>query len=366
MIKPQHFIALAAATLTSVLLALGIYSSANHWSAGHIEGEPLLPGLASRLSDVKALEITQAGKKLTVAKTATGWTASEKGGYPVRPEAVRTLLIAMSEAQLIEAKTATKSKLSLLELEAPTEKDAKSRGVRLLDASGKPIADVVFGKTRWDAFGSGRGGIYARRANDSQSWLATGDPKITSDVTDWVDTKVFTTDKAKVERLTVQHQGEEPLVIEKGPPPEAAKAPAEAAKDGKPVPPSPQTPANEAKYHLVGMPPGKKFKKDVKIDDFVDAVAMLELEDVRKLAAPPTGADVTVLKLEQAGGATVTLHVRKDGDARWISLEATGADGDAKKAADALNAKTKGWEFRITTWRGEQMSKRRADLFETS
>ncbi|MEZ5855065.1 MAG: DUF4340 domain-containing protein [Hyphomicrobiaceae bacterium] len=366
MIKPHHFITLAAAALVSVLLALFVYASANRWSEGHIEGEALLPGLADHVRDVKAIEITQTGKKLTIERGDSTWKLKEKGGFPVKPEAVRTLVVALTEAQLIEPKTAIKSKLDLLELEDPSGKDAKSRGVRLLDASGKAIADVVFGKTRWDAFGSGRGGIYARRASQTQSWLATGDPKITSDVTDWVDTKVFAADKGKVARLTVEHAGEAPLVIEKGPAPKPAAPTAEASKEAKPAPAKAPAPADDAKYHLTGIPEGKKLKKDVKIDDMVEAFNTLELEDVRKLDAPPAGTDVTVLRLEQTGGATVVFRLRKDGDARWISLEATGTDAAAKKAADALNAKAKGWEFKIPTWRGDQMSKRRADLFETS
>ena len=39
-----------------------------------------------------------------------------------------------------------------------------------------------------------------------------------------------------------------------------------------------------------------------------------------------------------ADGHAVTFHLRKDGEASWLSLSASG-EGDAKAKADAINAK---------------------------
>lgn len=366
MIKPHQFIVLAGGTAVSLLLAVGLYFGANRWSAGTVEGDPFLPELAAQTGKIAGVAVTQGGGKLTVQATGKGWTVQERDGYPAKSEAVRTLLLALAEAKLIEAKTASAGKLALLELEDPAAKDAKSRGVRLTDASGKELANVVIGKTRWDAFGSGRGGIYVRRQNQTQSWLATGDPKVTSSITDWVDTKIVSNDVAKITRLTLEHPGEEPLVIEKGAP-EAPKPPAPGAGDAKAAPAPPVS--KDTKFHLAKMPEGKKLKKDASVDQIVDVFSSLDLEDVRKLAATPPGDMVSVLKLEQTGAPTLTVRARKDGKdlkQTWISVEAAGTDEATRKAADAINARAKGWEFRILDWKGEHMLKRRADLFETT
>lgn len=361
MIKPHQFISLAAATAVSVVLALGLYVTTNRWSAGTVEGAAFLPDLRANLATVNAIEVTEGGKTLTIEGAGAAWKVRERGGFPVKPEAVRKLLLALAEAQLVEPRTATQDKLALLELEDPTVKDAKSRRVRILGAGGKPLADVMIGKTRFDAFGSGKGGIYVRRFNEMQSWLATGDPKVTADIKDWIETKVFGADADKAVKVTIQSPGEEPLVVEKSPPAEKAAAAGDATAPPKP----PGPPAKVSKFRLANMPEGKKLKDGANIDQIVDGFASIDLDDVRKLDATPADDKVTIVKLEREASPTVTFRIRKDGDTNWLSLAATG-EGEAKKAADELNAKAQGWEFKIPNWKAEQIGKRRADLFETS
>jgi hypothetical protein len=367
-IKPHQFIGLAAASAVSVILALGLYAGANRWSTGTVEGAAFLPELARNINSVGAIEVTQGGQTLTIERAGQAWKVRDRGGYLAKPEVARTLLVALVQAQLIEPRTSAKGKLALLELEDPAGKDAKSRRVRVLDTAGKPISDAVLGKTRYDAFGSGKGGMYVRRAAETQSWLATGDPRVTADIKDWVDTKVFTGDATKVARLTIENPGEEALVIERTPPEpkEPPKDVAAEAKDAKAPPEPTAPPAKDGKFRLAAMPDGKKLKQGVTIDAIVESFGSIDLDDVRKLEATPSGDMVQVLKLENEGGPAVTFRLRKDGDARWLSLSAAGAEGEAKKKAEELNAKVGGWEFKIPGWKAEQIGKRRTDLFETS
>jgi hypothetical protein len=367
-IKPHQFVVLAAASAVSVVLALGVYASTNRWSAGKVEGATFLPELAKGINTVGAIEVTQGGQTLTIERAGQAWKVRDRGGYPAKPETARTLLVALAQSQLIEPRTSVRDKLALLELEDPAGKDAKSRRVRVLDTSGKPISDVVLGKTRYEAFGSGKGGMYVRRAADTQSWLATGDPRVTADIKDWVDIKVFASDATKATRLTIDNPGEESLVIERTPP-EANEPPKDAtaeAKDANAPPKPPAPPSKDGKFRLAAMPDGKKLKQGVTMDSIIESFGSIDLEDVRKLEATPTGNTVQVLKLESEGGPAVTFRLRKDGDASWLSFSAAGSEGEAKKKADEINAKAQGWEFKIPSWKAEQIGKRRADLFETS
>ena len=58
------------------------------------------------------------------------------------------------------------------------------------------------------------------------------------------------------------------------------------------------------------------------------------------------GANESKVVMELEGGLTTTYRIRQDGGESWLSLEAA-ADGNAKKVADELNARAKGWEFRV-------------------
>lgn len=340
MIQPKHFTALAGVTIVAVLLAAGLYASANRFSPGRVEGQPLVPDLTRNVNSVAAIEVTQGDKKLTIERAGEQWKFKERAGYPANAEKARTLVLQLANAQLIDPKTANKDRYSLLELEDPTAKDAKSRQVRVLDDKGKPLADVILGKSRYDAFGSGRGGFYVRRPGDAQTWLASGEPKTAAEVRDWVQTGIFNTDTAKITRLTAEHPGEAPLVIEKNNDP-------------------------KEKFKLASIPDGKKLKQGQSVDQIPQAFSSMDLEDVRKLDATPSGDKVSVLTLESEGGPKVVFRLRKEDDGAWLSLTATG-EGDAKKAADDINAKATGWEFKIPTWKADAIGKRAVDLFETS
>ena len=341
MIKPQKFAVLAAATAASVIAAAVLYSVTNRWSAGKIEGTSLIPGLARQEKAIATVEMVQGEKKTTLQRDGEQWKIKERAGYPANPERVRQLLTVLANAELIEPKTASKDRHKQLELEDPATKDAKSRGVRILDAKGKPLAEVVLGKSRYDAFGSGKGGVYVRRLSEAQTWLATGEPKGGVEFKDWVSAAAFEADTTKIAKLTLEHPGEEALIIEKG--------------DGK-----------EQKFKLAKMPEGKKLKQGVTVDQIPQAFSSIEMEDVRRIEATPAGDNVSVLKLESEGGMVTTFRLRKEGDVSWLSFQAAGGEGDVKKKSDEITAKGLGWEFKIPQWKAEQIGKRRADLFETS
>jgi hypothetical protein len=179
-----------------------------------------------------------------------------------------------------------------------------------------------------------------RTTSSPQTWLAIGDPKASAEVKDWVQTGIFTTVTDKITRVTIEHPGETPLVIEKG-----------TEKDQK--------------FKLAAMPDGKKLKQGVTIDQIPQGFSSIDMDDMRKIDATPAGDKVSVLTLEAEGGLKVTFRLNKDGDASWLSFNATG-EGDAKKQADEINAKAAGWEFKIPNWKADAISKRAADLFETS
>lgn len=339
--KPKHFVYLAFAAAISVLFATASFVTHNQWSPGRVVGAKLFPSLATDAGKVATIELRQGGNTLTLEKTGTGWGLKDRGGYPAQGEKVRTLFIKLAEAELIEIKTRRADRYSLIELEDPAAKDAKSRLVRLSDDKGGVIAEVVLGKKRWDAFGAGKGGIYVRKPADAQAWLANTEIEAPVAVKDWVKASVFETDAAKISRLTIEIPGEEPLKVER-----------DTAKDAK-----------DTKPRIVGLPEGKKLKDASAAEAIMRGAGSIDMEDMRKLESTPAGA--SLVKIEAEGGLLVTLRLRKDGDVQWLSIAATG-EGEAKAKADEIAKRTQGWEFKIPAAKADTLLKRRADLLETS
>jgi len=355
----KSFVYLAAAAALSVLLAIVSFAASNHWSAGKATGDKLLPKLADSIRQVAQIEIRQGDNSVVLEKKGDSWGVKDRGGYPVDVAKVRTLLVALGEAELIESKTRRTDRYATLELEDPAEKSAKSRLVRMTGAKGDAIAEVVIGKKRPEVYSTGKaGGTYVRKPGDPQSWLASVDLDASLSVKDWVKTSVLTMDTGKISRISIEISGEQVLKVER---PAAGAKDAKDDKDAKDAKEA-KAPAETPKLGFIGFPgEGKKLKDAGAAEAIARAVSSIEMEDVRKLAPPPAG--VSVVKIEIADGPTTTVRLRKDGDAHWLSIAATG-EGEAKKAADEITGRTKDWEFKIPASKAESILKKRTDLLE--
>jgi len=344
MIKPQQFVILGAVTIVALVTAAMLHASSTQRAPGSVEGRPMLPELRRQANGLSGIELTKRGKTLTFVRNGEHWSIKERAGYPVESDKVRALLVQLTNAELAEPKTASKDRWPLLDLEDPAAAEAKSSLVRLLDAGGKPIAELVIGKQRMNAFGAGRHGVYVRRPNETQTWLASGEPKMTLDVKDWVDPAILKMDTEKLKRVSVAHSKEVPIVVERE---------GEAGKGGK--------------FALKTIPEGMKVKQSAGVEQIALSLGSIELDDVRKLDATPAGDDVSTITAESSDGLTVTFRLRREGKEGdpWLSFTAAG-DGEAKKTADAINVKAAGWEYKIPKWKADQIGKRAVDIFETS
>jgi hypothetical protein len=377
---PKSFVNLAAAAVVSALLAIVAFAANNQWSTGRAGGEKLMPGLADTIRQVTGFEVRQGDEAAVLERSPDGrWSLKSKGGYPVDVTKVRALLVALGQAELVEPKTGKEDRYAALELEDPAQKGAKSRIVRLLGADGKAISEVVIGKRRVAGYGTNQpGGTYVRRPGNPQTWLANVEVDAPVSTKDWVKTAVLSLDSGKINRVSIEIPGEQPLKIERPAPAPAKDANKDAKQDAKAPEKADQKadakadlksapPAEPAKLAFVGFPTdGKKLKDASAAESLARAVASIDLEDMRKLAATPAGDTVSVVKIEGTDGLVATLRLRKEGDAQWLSVTATGADGDARKAAEEITGRTLGWEFKIPSFKADAILKKRADLIEAS
>lgn len=336
--KPQQFLILAVATVVAFIAAAVVHARRQPWTEARPAVTRFAPTLARDAAKVARIEIRQAETAFTFERKGEAWTLKERADYPVKGEAVLGVLSRLAQSDLVEPKTRSTNSHAMLELEDPAAKGAKSRQVRLLDEKGAIIADVVVGKRRLDAFGPSKGGTYVRKTADPQTWLATGDIDVPTEVRGWVAANVIDLPVDKVSKVTIELPGEAPLLIER-----------EAA----------------GKYKLASAPAGRKLKEGNAVDETARAATSIELDDLRKAPATPVAADKTsTVRVTSEGGPEVVLRFTRDGGADWMTVTASGATGDAKTAADAINARTAGWEYKVPAAKAGALLKRIADFLE--
>ncbi len=277
------------------------------------------PGLAQRLQGAARIVATRHDGTLEVARRGETWVLPAKGNYPVRQEKVRELLVGLTELRLTEPRTANPELLSRLGVEDLTQPGATSTLLRVLDAQGAAIAEIIIGRRRVRTQGNVPESAYVRRPGETQAWLAEGRVPVDSDPQLWLDRDIANFARERVRRATIARTGEPPLVIARGGEPDGALSILEPADS----PPAEETALDEV---------GRAFE-------------FLTFLDVRPEAEAP-GEPLGEARFELTDNLAITVRPRRDAAALWITLAAEGDDEAAR-----LNARWRGWAYQVGEWK---------------
>jgi len=347
--KPKTFTALAAATAVAVLAAAVSLQRGDDGDFAAGAGAPVFPGLLARVNDVARVEIQYSDGAITIVDSQggkDGWRVQESDGYPARTVKVKRSVLGLARLTLLEPKTRKKEKYAKLGLRDVDAEGAAAKRVRLLDAQGALLGDLLVGRRRANLAGTTSGGVYVRRPGDAQAWLAAGDTDITDAKANWLERKIIDVAGKRVKRIDVRHPDGEAYAITK------------AAPEG-------------AGFTLENIPAGKKLISQGGPDAVGRALANLLLDDARRAPGPFDDAKAVISVFTTFDGLKVTTRVAKGADGKsWMRIaaeaapEASGGDAKAAEQARAVTARTADWVYRITDYAASNLGKRLEFLIE--
>jgi hypothetical protein len=288
------------------------------------------PGLAQRLQGAARIEARRHDGTLGLARRGETWVLPARGGYPVRQEKVRELLVGLTELRLTEPRTANPELLDRLGVEDPARPGATSTLLRVLDAQGAPIAELVIGRRRVRTQGNVPESAYVRRPGESQAWLAEGRIPVDADPQLWLDRDIANIARERVRRIAIAREGQPPLVIARSGEPDGTLRITEPAD----APPAEETALDEV---------GRAFE-------------FLTFLDVRPEAEAP-GVALGETRFEMTDSLAISVRTRRAGEDVWITLAAEGDDEAAR-----LNARWRGWAYQVGAWKEKAFAPVLSDL----
>jgi hypothetical protein len=337
--KPKQFAILAAAAAVSLVAAVATYLAAVPWTAED-KGprEALMPALLSRGSELAAIEISREKETVRLASKDGKWVYESGEGYPVDEAKARELVLALTEARLVERKTAVKDRHELLGLGDHTAPGTSARLLKLLDAKGDVLGEIVLGRPAFDMMEASKGGTYVRRPSEDQTWLADRPLQVSLSIRDWVKTRLIDRDVKSIKSIRIEREGEAPIEISR-------------TGDGN-------------QHELAAMPEGKKLKYVSAIDDVAEAISLIEFRSVRRQSGK---SDALPLKgratFETDNGFKPSIEFRGDGSKVWIRITATGGDA-AKNDVEDIVSRASGWEFEVPQTELNAILVKLSDLIE--
>ena len=309
-----------------------------------------LPGLQDELDAVERLELVGAGEEViaTLERGSTGWSVSERDGYPADLQKIRHTLLSLAEARILEAKTATPEWHDRLGVEAIESQNAGGVAVTLI-GSDVPVEVIVGDST-------GSSGAYVRKAEEAQSYLIDRDPEVGSSATEWLATDILSLLGNRIQQVTVTHPDGETLDILK------------------------QT-SEQTDFTVEGIPEGRELQYESVANVMSNVLANLSLQDVE--SRTQGDEPVTITKFRTFDGLVLTVESIERGEDAWVAFEVdyeppsqsaeplgeenltteNGPDPDSE--ARELAEQLAGWRYQIATYQFDQLTRRMSDLLRS-
>jgi hypothetical protein len=286
-------------------------------------GALAFPGLAQRLPNAARIEVRRHDGALEIIRRGDVWVLPTKGDYPIRQEKLRELLTGLTELRLMEPRTGNAEMFDRLGLEDPMRAGATSTLLRVLDAQGAALVELVIGRRRVRTQGNVPESAYVRRPNENQAWLAEGRIPVDADPQLWLDRDIANLPRERVQRVVIARTGEQSLVLTHSGQPDGKLAIT--------------TPADA--------PPAD----DISLDEVSRSFEFLTFLDVRREADAP-GEALGETRFELTDRLAIIARPRKQGEEIWVTLA---AEGDEEAAR--LNARWRGWVYQIGQWKEKAM-----------
>lgn len=289
-------------------------------SAPAAGGSPLFAELKENINAIERIEIERAGEDTVVLEnTGDGWSVPARDGFPADIAKIRALLIALADARVLEEKTADPARYGAIGVDDPD--GGESRGVRITAAGGGHAYAVVIGDANQ---GSNR---YVRIADQTQSLLVDQNPDLPDDAGGWLDTDLVDVGMTEIKAVTISHADGETIRIEK----------ADAESSG---------------FEVLDIPAGRELSYATVANSVAGALGALGFEDVRAAVdeAPSTVAEFTTF--DEREFAVDVFAGEEDGET-WIAVR-----------GDSLDAHLTGRQFRIESYKANQLTRRWEDLLK--
>ena len=157
----------------------------------------MLPSLAGELSTVTAVSVRRGGvvPNVTLHATDGHWTVAERADYPADVSKLRKLLLALSDAKIVEEKTSNPASFSIIGVEDPSSTNVTGTEISFTARDGKHA--VIVGK----AIGEGN---FARRVGENTSYSVEPGITFETEPGHWIESKLIDISAAGIQSVQVK------------------------------------------------------------------------------------------------------------------------------------------------------------------
>jgi hypothetical protein len=347
--SPKGFLALVVAAAVSVAAAVIAVTGEPDYAGTADAGTAVFPDLMEKVDAVARIEVVHPEKTVNIKREGAGWVVVEADNFPAVTQRVGKALLDLARLELFEPKTRLADRHKELWVGDPQEKGGQAKLVTLYDKDEAVIDRIIVGRTKFDVEGSDKGGVYLRRPDDEQSWLARGELDIAYEPRDWFDRAFLDFNVKRIKTVVLRHPDGEEIRISKASP-------------------------DDENFVLDNMPEGKKLKTEFEVNDIGTVFAGFRVDDVKLGSKEEFPPDQTITA-EYTTFDGLRLHASlyvKDG-VHWMKFKVStlpdakaseAGNVDPVKDAEAIRPKIDGWAWDVSDYRVSALKRRLKDVLD--
>jgi|HubBroStandDraft_2_1064218.scaffolds.fasta_scaffold63560_2 hypothetical protein len=329
--RKRNLLILGAAALILIALAgLSLHRQQRQTSHSYA-AQTFFPGFARHIREVAHIHIaSKAHGAFDIAfDPQRGWVIPSRNNYPAAFDRVQHTLVGLATLQTIEPKTARPDWLSYLGLDSPST-GGKGVLIEALDEKGAVLASLIAGNSVDIGDVSGQTGLYIRKPDSTQSYLARGVLEPASDPADWMDKTVMDIDHARIREVDVAPTLGTPYTVLRDKP-------------------------SDADFHLASVPRGREALIPSPADDVASAITGFVFDDI-SAAKNFDFSNASRVTVKTFDGLTVTVALIRQGVDNWAEVEAEAAPGNPGVGAEArtIDAHADGWAYKLPAYKAQQ------------
>jgi hypothetical protein len=338
----RSILALGIITLVTLTLALILTSTMEDTSPA--ASEPLVPGLRDVVNDVNAIDITAPdGSTLaSLRRERERWRVVEKDGYEADFALVHDLLRDLSAGRRVDERTSNPEWYERLGVTDPGHGAGSGMQVSF---PGTDLPALIIGNQ--DSAGQAR---FVRLAGESQSWLCDRSLDLPDTAVQWLERAIMDIPATELAEVTLRHPDGETIQLR-------------------------STGEGSEEWVLMNVPDGREAAPMWQIRPIASGLANLNMEDVARFESAPEDAIRALFVTHDGLNFVATLF--EDDQGGWIhfsvSAEVSAMDDEDNAGEDladtlidaaAVDARLSPWQFRVSSRKFDNMTKRLEDLLE--
>ncbi|PZQ09806.1 MAG: hypothetical protein DI564_17175 [Rhodanobacter denitrificans] len=299
----------AVVTLAALAAAIGL----NHTRkpATELRSEPLVPGLKDEVNAITKLSVIGAGNAplVVLERKDAGWVVANRDGYPADSGKLREFVLKLADATVLEPKTANPDRYPAIGVEDVGAAGAK--GVRVeIDGPKTPVRLIV------GTFnGAGGGGTFVRRADEAQSFLASGTLTPEKNPTEWLSRDLADVPAAQIAEVTIDKAGKTLRVF----------------KDD----------AAEENFRIADLPKGREPSSPAAANPLASGLAGLRIDGARPAAAAAAPDSALKARYVAFDGRVVEVTAWQADGKHYAQFAASLDEARADAHAEAAQAQAK-------------------------